>query len=98
MSDVRYFVIWFGSILAVTSWIGDLINGHTQYAGTLTGLLLALCLSLSVGSIISLIVRRLLCWFFHCAAGIRRAAISVDARIPSRELKFGHACLNLLLK
>lgn len=98
MSDVRDFVIWFGSILVVTSWIGDLINGYTQYAGTLTGLLLALWISFSAGSIIFLAIRRLLCWFSYYAAGVRSASITVDTRILSRELKLGLACLDLLLK
>ena len=58
MSDIRDFVFWFCSILLVAIWMDDLINGYTQYGGTLTGLLLALWLSIAAGSIIFLAIRR----------------------------------------
>jgi len=54
MSDVCYFLYWFCSVLLGAVWIDDVVRGYTQYDGTLTGILLTLWLSISVGSIILL--------------------------------------------
>ena len=98
MSDVRDFLFWFGSILATTFWVGGFVNGHTQYAGTLIGLLLSLWLSVAVGSIVFLVIGKVLFLFARYFSGSMRTVITVRIRVLSRKWTLRPIPVDLPLK
>ena len=54
MSNVRCFLYWFCLVLLEVVWVDDIVRRYTLYDGTLTGIVLILWLSISIGSIVFL--------------------------------------------
>ena len=98
MSDVRDFLVWLGSTLVTTIWIGNCFADRYQYFGILIDLPLRLSLSILVGSILFLTIRKLLYLVLSTIVNIIYTLITGLRQIRHCEWKVRSGIADLLMK